>query len=259
MNLIISAGDSFIDNWIFVSPEKKRFRYEFCISKLGGQARVFETLQKSFADFQKSFDVIDYDFSTSVIERYMSNNKVLFELEREEPNFNLSTFETSFTKKFLDSYNYKAIVISDYNRSEIVVSGQYDLLLVDSKYQTFNFNKDNFKLKIWRCTEAEFDQDYADNFDYAIITNHESRKILLNKVVNNKYLTIDTEEQMFEKQFTELESIGAGDFFIAHLAFFLTTKNVNKADTRKIIEAINFAVSKTQSSLAQQTYDIFLS
>jgi hypothetical protein len=265
MDLIVCAGDTFTDKWIFVSPEKKRFKYEFQICVSGGGARVFETLEKDILDFKtfnKTLRVIDYEFSYSNMERYITNNKLLFEVERKDLLFKDITFQEVFDKQFLDSYNYKTLVISDYDRSDIIVSGKYDLLLVDSKYRTFNFNKEDFKLKIWRCTQSEYNKDYAANFDWIIITNHEDKQIVIVDAVSNPYVSFQTknvQEHMREEPFTELESIGAGDFFIAHLAFYLTDLNVIRTNSLEISEAVEFAVLKTQKSLAQQTYDIFLS
>ena len=111
------------------------------------------------------------------------------------------------------------VVCSDYNKGFLTATSNIicsDLLIVDSKYNTISKTLlKNSKIKILKqtCTDY-FDEDLFNYFDYIIFTSHnknikfyDSNKNLLNTFFVNDYKAIN--------------SIGAGDVFVAALAFSL--------------------------------------
>ena len=152
----------------------------------------------------------------------------------------------------LDKANYESVLIfSDYNKGTLNIPihkykgiSKVKLAIVDSKYSSLHSSLFNFAdVYIWRCTGAEYNIDFAKNFDYIVWTDGPNPIKLLDS--NQKVL------QQFNVPTVDLiDTCGAGDTFTASLGAYmfkylsLEIKNIEKA----ILFSIKASIDVIQKS-----------
>ena len=116
----------------------------------------------------------------------------------------------------------------------------FDLLVVDSRYRTAPIEnlKHLAKTSIWRCTGTEYEEKYANNFDWVVHTNHDKEIHIFQPgqpgppVIKNVPPVVSP------------YPVGAGDTFTAALAAYLT--NLSNISWETVVPAVEFAVQAAQ-------------
>ena len=125
---------------------------------------------------------------------------------------------------------FNTLIVSDYNKgfskSQVTNAAVFDLLVVDSRYRTAPIQelKHLAQTSIWRCTAAEYDEDWAQHFDWVVHTSHEGQIRILDS--DQKVLST-----IQPPTIEAVDPVGAGDTFTAAFAAHLTDDAVVDENT----------------------------
>ena len=267
MKTIWVAGDFFVDEFNIGNYRGNgpRFLIEKTISRQGGAGNTFENLISMCSSTKIHCLKTGQPPFTSKLQRYVNKIKLETIIEYWCGPHTWSK-DTLRPDDYWQKYNeaqllpkdsksiFTALVASDYNKgfsqSYIPKNLSLDLLVVDSRYKTAPVNQltKNAKTSIWRCTDDEYNKEYAMYFDWIIHTNHE-REIILFKP---EWSTSEKNKQsicFIPPGINVVDSIGAGDTFTAGIAAYLTNAAIPHETiiVANIIFAIEFAIKAAQN------------
>ena len=125
-----------------------------------------------------------------------------------------------FNKRCFGS-DMKGLIISDYNKGTVNLLTRnvlpvFEFAVVDSKYRSLDMSwLRTSKIKIWHCTGSEYDDAWAENFNYTINTDGaDDVTIICNETAQAFELSVpDTKV---------VDTIGAGDTFTAAVGAWLS-------------------------------------
>lgn len=228
---IYVTGDPLLDVYHVGYQEGLRFYTKEKITKYGGAFNVQDNLL-FIAD--RKLNVRSYNLDPPppkilTLNRLVNEqtHKVLVEFYN-EPIENRSIYysDVPWNPKPIGP-EVHCLVISDYNKG-MVNEFRHDhswsfngpLAIVDSRYRSTDLSLIyKAKTKIWRCTDKEYDAEWAKNFDYVVWTAHDQ----VVKVLDSE----GTEYRIPVPAIEVVDACGAGDTFTAALAAYLTYQSDN--------------------------------
>lgn len=254
MKRIWVAGDFFRDVFNIGSykPGTLRFQVEEQVRRAGGASNTYSNLMSICKNTDIEVERVG-DVNHRTLTRYIIDSRVILEswnvadsqLNKLAParrpwhyyyRGSLSFQKADWETMVVSDYNKGAVNIMDGNDAPLSVK-PIDLLVVDSRYRTLN--PDILKLartSIWRCTDTEFDPEWAKQFDYVVWTSHDDAVYTF-----SKDQLIGT---MFPPTIDAVDPCGAGDTFTGALAAWLT--HVGKIDEETLAAAVRFATIAAQ-------------
>lgn len=134
------------------------------------------------------------------------------------------------------------LVISEYNKGTTSVGGYGDYIrkepgskicIVDSRYRTLDLSLiKNAEVKIWHCTDGEYDYDFSRNFDFVVWSNGPAPLFIGSTASSpSGWLMLEP------KQADVVDVTGAGDTLVAAIAAYLTeVEDVNLTSLRMATE-----------------------
>ena len=132
---------------------------------------------------------------------------------------------TALFSRFCFRDDQKGLVISDYNKGTVNRLTKRDLpvfefAVVDSKYKSLHMSwLRTSKVKIWHATGSEYNQEWAENFDYVIWTNG-PHTVNVSGGLNDKGYRIHKHVPVPDTKV--VDTIGAGDTFTAAIGVWLS-------------------------------------
>lgn len=153
-------------------------------------------------------------------------------------------------KAHLTWQGQKILILSDYNKG--MVNGhnlhlsstqlpEFKCCIADTRYRTLDLQLTRTsKVKIWHATGDEYDQEYAQNFDYTLWTNGPEHVWILPTVAKSTkdWHTLSVPNTKV------VDACGAGDTFVAAVAAYLS-KQID-INLQSIQEATAFAIECCQ-------------
>lgn len=217
---IIVLGDPMVDTWRLSSGTE---------SRSGGALNVFENLRFFTRDVSSVFPE----------QAYLTVN---------HPNRKQRSSKT-FYKPLSRDVSASTIVCSDYNKGFLTNSNatlRAGLIIVDSKYCSLKKSLlNNCKIKILKHTQTDFlNTEFASLFDYIVLTDNENK---VRCFLNGKLLEVFSVPKINDIKTT----VGAGDVFVAALAFYLH-KLFDGQDLALLFTAIENAIYWSSESIRSE-------
>ena len=239
MKSIWIAGDFFRDEFNIghMDPNNSiRFHVDETVTRPGGAANTLANARAICRNSAIQCSQAGYSDSRYLC-RWTQDGQTVFEYWHVPPDGTIKPWidlQRRSLKQLLEP-EFKTLVVSEYNKGfstcEVPPMPIFDLLVVDSRYRTAPIEdlKLLAKVSIWRCTGTEWDQDWADHFDYVVHTNH-SNMIYVHGPEGGTPIVPPTVDAV--------DPVGAGDTFTAALAAALTDMGVVTHDT--VVAAARF-------------------
>jgi bifunctional ADP-heptose synthase (sugar kinase/adenylyltransferase) len=149
-----------------------------------------------------------------------------------------------------------AAIVSDYNKGVVnrppagsfigqTIERPWKFILVDSRYRTFDFDIASCaETRIWHATGDEYDEDWAQNFDWVLWTNGpEDVKII--EVRGTGLKTVQVPDTKV------VDTTGAGDTFTAAVGVYLIHRD-GIVDIDSLTEATKFGVACAQTVITEK-------
>lgn len=241
------AGDFFRDEFNIgrVRGKGPRFLIDETVMRPGGAANTLANARAicrrgvvgrpraAIHCFQAGFS------APRTLRRWVQDDKTVFEYwdyqgGMSDPWRELNKKDPSFH----GSREYNTLVVSEYDkgfsRCNVTNAAVFDLLVVDSRYRTAPIKelKHLAQTSIWRCTGTEYDEDWAQHFDYVVHTNHDGEIWVRNHL-------LDASTMIIPPTTIVVDPVGAGDTFTAALAAALT--DMGEVDHTNVVDAARFA------------------
>jgi len=250
MKSIWVAGDFFHDEYNIGSYVGKgcRFNVEETIIVEGGAGNTAENLTAICSNTPEILCFRAGFSQPKVLKRWIENGSTILETWIINKGVNQPwLIWNQFGRKPPVRNTFMTLIVSEYNKgfnAQSTPVGYADLLVLDSRYRT----ADSAALtamattSVWRCTASEYDEEYAQNFDWIVHTSHEGvikcGKVAELKLPNCAWTQIPPAIEV-------VDPCGAGDTFTAALAASLTKQG--KVTYKSMWHAVDFAVRAAQN------------
>lgn len=235
---LVVIGDSLVDTYLLGNYMNNRFKVTTRMSYPGGANNTYANFQ-AIAQNKPYWAHISTNIERLELVRFIQDDVKIFESYLGPTSeFCCSPVRPWYT-------TYKGIIVSDYNKGtanrELQARLESDFIIVDSRYRSTHPNLIKAgKVKIWRCTQDEFDALWARQFDFIIVTS--SKEVSIYSYDKSTFL-----HKAFSFEVPSIEVVddcGAGDTFVAALgAQLLFAKEIN---LDSIKEAIPFCIQAAQ-------------
>jgi len=250
------AGDFFYDEFNIgrYRGEGPRFLIDETVTRPGGAANTLANARAICRNSAIKCQATGYS-QPKVLRRWIQDDKTIFEywdyqggvtdpweiLNKKDPSFH-------------GAREFNTLVVSEYNKGfskcDVTNAAVFDLLVVDSRYKTAPIKelKHLTQTSIWRCTGTEYNERWAEHFDWVVHTNHAERITVFQP---NEQDTIgNLSAQIDVPELDIVDPVGAGDTFTAALAAHLTNAGVVEFET--LVNATRFAVAAAQNACAKK-------
>lgn len=264
--LFVVTGDPIIDTYHlgtqrpdgrFVVQETRKFAGGALniwknLKAITGQEVYFTDFRNLRANYPVYWD--GYGGEIHEITRYHDGTQVLFETAPEFHYQPSGTYKCNSVPEIINGLAWthrepkRVLVIGDYNKGTVnvggalntgEVTGEFDLCVVDSRHRSLDLNLiKTSKVKVWHCTGSEWDDAWADNFDYVVHSNGPS-PILVDDVRGQMTEIIPVPDTPV------VDPIGAGDTLTAALAAHLAYHGTSFT-LQEVADATAFAVECCQ-------------
>jgi|14BtaG_2_1085337.scaffolds.fasta_scaffold00028_52 sugar/nucleoside kinase (ribokinase family) len=251
------AGDFLIDRWLIGHRGAgSRFVIDSIEKRQGGASNTLSNVDAICKN--SGIEVHGLQGFTRTLSRYVVDDEVLLETwdETQErlclcmdangvPAINELGLAMAWKKA-----RWNTLVVSEYNKGAANIQkhhlnnmaqrpGLVDLLVVDSRYRTVHPEILRLgKTTVWRCTDTEYEEQYAHQFTWVVHTSHGGAVRLL----NNRQELLAT---YHPPEIKVVDTVGAGDTFTAALASYLT--EAQHVDELSLRSAIQFAIKAAQN------------
>ena len=159
-------------------------------------------------------------------------------------------YECSGIAESIIDFQPNILVLADYDKGTLTMSSELvlpeiDVAIADSRYRSLHqYWLSSSKLKLWHATADEYDQDWANNFDYTFWTNGaEPVKILRD---GNIIATLPVPQET-----NVVDTCGSGDTFTATVAAFIYANDPKQLSDEKLIEYAAHAIEVCQDVVKQ--------
>lgn len=242
-NLLV-IGDYLEDVYLLGHWDKERFKVRERLVFPGGALNV-DTNLRAILDKLGKTSILCNIHPLQLIRLCDTETNKKLETYLEITNENCLTPYQLLSFILKDRCPLGGIVVSDYNKGIANKSWWRYLdtkdiapfVIVDSRYRSTHKDYINMgKVKIWRCTENEYDNDWAQQFDYVVWT-HGAGRIQLRDLHSSEDFIFTV------PKIDPVDTCGAGDTFTAALAASLRGLEPTLDDIRR---AIPFCIEAAQ-------------
>tara|TARA_Y100001970_G_scaffold291695_2_gene429877 strand:- start:5018 stop:5821 length:804 start_codon:yes stop_codon:yes gene_type:complete len=159
-------------------------------------------------------------------------------------------YEPSGIAENIQDAKPNVLVLADYNKGALTSGGELalpeiDITIVDSRYRSLDKNwLSTSKLKLWHATADEYEEVWANDFDYTFWTDGPNPVKILkgNEVI--KTLEVPKTTKV-------VNTCGSGDTFTATIAALMFSNFGKSINDKTIIEYAKYAIRVCQDVVGQ--------
>ena len=252
------VGDPILDVYHEGRQEKGRFVIQRTYYRSGAAKNTYVNAKALYPNASRAGILSPYDTSKDYrVVRHCVNQKSIFTTVEESMSF--LPYAGTDGLITLDAYEGgkdDTIIVSDYGKGTVShiqpghlrCTKESKLVVVDSRYRTYDFQAVRARTSIWRCTEGEYEAKWAKNFDYIVFTDH-GKKIYIEDMKTGAYT-------LAELPAVEniLDTCGAGDTFTAALGVKLHQLSEDGEINIERIKTASAFAHRAAVSAIQQPY-----
>jgi sugar/nucleoside kinase (ribokinase family) len=238
---IVVFGDPILDVFYLGTMDGLRFTPKKTTNRNGGAVNTLLNVVAVLPEGYPVIDKVEGLGSARLIRHCDLNGVVLHEFWADKPS---SQFAWALN-------NTDVAIFSDYGHGSLTARpgsmvAKHKLAVVDSKRRTFDTSYlEKTETKIWRCTGDEYDETWAKNFDWIVITDGASNIYIRQGIrpgVGGCLIvpTIDV-----------VDACGAGDTFTAALGSYLLMHSLSP-NLDELMLACEFARMASQDVCMQK-------